>query len=228
MLSLLPLFSNTKTHRWRSKENHTVDRVCLPTFLICGVFVCGWLDIELDQGYVCLSVCLFFSQCLKQYVELLIKEGLETAISCPDSACPKRGHLQENEVLIKGKNSDFSDWLPISELPLLLLRLMNIYNNAQISQDSMLITVAISRNNSHSIFIIQNFVSCLHNQLLYEHFISSTCRTGDACAGKRAKNRDVSAPQINFFHFMNLLSRRSFPLPRNKHELAKLTCVQLV
>lgn len=37
-------------------------------------------------------------QCLKQYVELLIKEGLETAISCPDSACPKRGHLQENEV----------------------------------------------------------------------------------------------------------------------------------
>lgn len=41
-------------------------------------------------------VCLL--QCLKQYVELLIKEGLETAISCPDSACPKRGHLQENEV----------------------------------------------------------------------------------------------------------------------------------
>lgn len=39
-----------------------------------------------------------FSQCLKQYVELLIKEGLETAISCPDAACPKRGHLQENEV----------------------------------------------------------------------------------------------------------------------------------
>lgn len=48
-------------------------------------------------------VCLVFFQCLKQYVELLIKEGLETAISCPDSACPKRGHLQENEVLIKGK-----------------------------------------------------------------------------------------------------------------------------
>lgn len=43
--------------------------------------------------------CLSSSfQCLKQYVELLIKEGLETAISCPDSACPKRGHLQENEV----------------------------------------------------------------------------------------------------------------------------------
>lgn len=38
-------------------------------------------------------------KCLKQYVELLIKEGFETAISCPDSACPKRGHLQENEVM---------------------------------------------------------------------------------------------------------------------------------
>uniref|UniRef100_A0A452TAA8 E3 ubiquitin-protein ligase RNF144A n=1 Tax=Ursus maritimus TaxID=29073 RepID=A0A452TAA8_URSMA len=37
-------------------------------------------------------------QCLKQYVELLIKEGLETAISCPDAACPKQGHLQEDEI----------------------------------------------------------------------------------------------------------------------------------
>ncbi|KAF5903401.1 disintegrin and metalloproteinase domain-containing protein 17 isoform X1, partial [Clarias magur] len=42
--------------------------------------------------------CVFCTLCLKQYVELLIKEGLETAISCPDSACPKRGHLQENEI----------------------------------------------------------------------------------------------------------------------------------
>lgn len=46
-----------------------------------------------------ISYSLFLFQCLKQYVELLIKEGLETAISCPDSACPKRGHLLENEVL---------------------------------------------------------------------------------------------------------------------------------
>uniref|UniRef100_A0A8C5QC10 RBR-type E3 ubiquitin transferase n=1 Tax=Leptobrachium leishanense TaxID=445787 RepID=A0A8C5QC10_9ANUR len=36
--------------------------------------------------------------CLKQYVEILIREGLETAISCPDAGCPKRGHLQENEI----------------------------------------------------------------------------------------------------------------------------------
>lgn len=43
-------------------------------------------------------VFLFRSQCLKQYVELLIKEGLETAISCPDAACPKQGHLQEEEA----------------------------------------------------------------------------------------------------------------------------------
>ncbi|KAG8512404.1 E3 ubiquitin-protein ligase RNF144A [Galemys pyrenaicus] len=42
--------------------------------------------------------CIFCTLCLKQYVELLIKEGLETAISCPDAACPKQGHLQENEA----------------------------------------------------------------------------------------------------------------------------------
>uniref|UniRef100_A0A673V7D5 E3 ubiquitin-protein ligase RNF144A n=1 Tax=Suricata suricatta TaxID=37032 RepID=A0A673V7D5_SURSU len=38
------------------------------------------------------------SECLKQYVELLIKEGLETAISCPDAACPKQGRLREDEI----------------------------------------------------------------------------------------------------------------------------------
>ncbi|XP_064864748.1 probable E3 ubiquitin-protein ligase RNF144A-A isoform X1 [Oncorhynchus nerka] len=42
--------------------------------------------------------CVFCSLCLQQYVELLIKEGLETTISCPDSACPKQGHLLENEI----------------------------------------------------------------------------------------------------------------------------------
>jgi len=42
--------------------------------------------------------CIFCTLCLKQYVELLIKEGLETAISCPDAACPKQGHLQEDEA----------------------------------------------------------------------------------------------------------------------------------
>ncbi|KAG2468145.1 R144A ligase, partial [Polypterus senegalus] len=44
--------------------------------------------------------CIFCTLCLKQYVELLIKEGLEVAISCPDAACPKRGHLLENEVTV--------------------------------------------------------------------------------------------------------------------------------
>ncbi|XP_069742324.1 probable E3 ubiquitin-protein ligase RNF144A-A isoform X3 [Narcine bancroftii] len=42
--------------------------------------------------------CIFCTLCLKQYVELLIKEGLESAVSCPDAACPKRGQLQENEI----------------------------------------------------------------------------------------------------------------------------------
>ncbi|KAG9336168.1 hypothetical protein JZ751_002515 [Albula glossodonta] len=49
--------------------------------------------------------CVFCTLCLKQYVELLIKDGLETAISCPDSACPKRGHLQENELRQLGSDS---------------------------------------------------------------------------------------------------------------------------
>ncbi|XP_036191319.1 E3 ubiquitin-protein ligase RNF144A isoform X3 [Myotis myotis] len=42
--------------------------------------------------------CVFCTLCLKQYVELLIKEGFETAISCPDATCPKQGRLQEHEI----------------------------------------------------------------------------------------------------------------------------------
>lgn len=84
------------------------------------LFIFMWLnclDIELGK---CLSVCLILLQCLKQYVELLIKEGLETAISCPDSACPKRGHLQENEVLIQVKDVIvFLLWLTLDECVLL-------------------------------------------------------------------------------------------------------------
>ncbi|XP_041951685.1 probable E3 ubiquitin-protein ligase RNF144A-B [Alosa sapidissima] len=42
--------------------------------------------------------CVFCTVCLKQYVELLIKEGLQTDIGCPDSACPQQGLLTESEV----------------------------------------------------------------------------------------------------------------------------------
>ncbi|XP_059837923.1 probable E3 ubiquitin-protein ligase RNF144A-A isoform X1 [Hypanus sabinus] len=49
------------------------------------------------REYICKN-SLVCQQCLKQYVELLIKEGLESAVTCPDAACPKRGHLQENEI----------------------------------------------------------------------------------------------------------------------------------
>lgn len=47
--------------------------------------------------------CIFCTLCLKQYVELLIKEGLETAISCPDATCPKQGHLQDKEARDAGQ-----------------------------------------------------------------------------------------------------------------------------
>ncbi|KAM3842603.1 putative E3 ubiquitin-protein ligase RNF144A-A [Diretmus argenteus] len=42
--------------------------------------------------------CVFCTLCLQQYLELLIRDGLETAISCPDATCPKQGRLQDGEV----------------------------------------------------------------------------------------------------------------------------------
>lgn len=61
----------------------------------CCIFALKQVKMLTDTS---LFFVLFFFQCLKQYVELLIKEGLETAISCPDAACPKQGHLQEDEA----------------------------------------------------------------------------------------------------------------------------------
>lgn len=65
-------------------------------FLVLFLMHHDFFSIKEVKMFIDLS--LFFFQCLKQYVELLIKEGLETAISCPDAACPKQGHLQENEA----------------------------------------------------------------------------------------------------------------------------------
>ena len=71
----------------------------LPFFFF---FKCITVPSALRKMFTDTSLFCFF-QCLKQYVELLIKEGLETAISCPDAACPKQGHLQENEARMAGE-----------------------------------------------------------------------------------------------------------------------------
>lgn len=60
-------------------------------------YACRCLRLEEGEAFVYRHSSVSF-QCLKQYVELLIKEGLETAISCPDAACPKQGQLQDSEA----------------------------------------------------------------------------------------------------------------------------------
>lgn len=60
-------------------------------------YACRCLRLEEGEALVYRHSSVSF-QCLKQYVELLIKEGLETAISCPDAACPKQGQLQDSEA----------------------------------------------------------------------------------------------------------------------------------
>uniref|UniRef100_A0A4W4F8F7 E3 ubiquitin-protein ligase RNF144B n=1 Tax=Electrophorus electricus TaxID=8005 RepID=A0A4W4F8F7_ELEEL len=42
--------------------------------------------------------CIFCGECLKRYIELLITDGLQTVITCPDSACLKHGELQDSEI----------------------------------------------------------------------------------------------------------------------------------
>lgn len=42
--------------------------------------------------------CVFCTQCLTRYVELLLAEALETEVSCPDAACPEQGLLLDTEI----------------------------------------------------------------------------------------------------------------------------------
>ncbi|KAK2533926.1 hypothetical protein Q9233_004463 [Columba guinea] len=88
---LLPDCSAMTTARYRP----TWDLVLDP--LVSCKLCLGEYPVE-QMTTIAQCQCIFCTLCLKQYVELLIKEGLETAISCPDAACPKRGHLQENEI----------------------------------------------------------------------------------------------------------------------------------
>lgn len=118
-MSLLPLFLRRQIKA--AIRTDSLDFYRLFWCTMCSFFFpSNWnTDIGLRKMFVCLCVCVS-PQCLKQYVELLIKEGLETAISCPDSACPKRGHLQENEVSkSQSFTSSFADspfsWSPVSK-----------------------------------------------------------------------------------------------------------------
>ncbi|XP_076849270.1 putative E3 ubiquitin-protein ligase RNF144A-B [Brachyhypopomus gauderio] len=51
-----------------------------------------------DMSTVSQCRCVFCSECLKRYVELLITENLQTVITCPGSACLNHGQLQDSEI----------------------------------------------------------------------------------------------------------------------------------
>ncbi|XP_060705935.1 E3 ubiquitin-protein ligase RNF144B-like [Hemiscyllium ocellatum] len=42
--------------------------------------------------------CFFCTMCLMRYVELMIKEGCGSPITCPELGCPKNGVLQDTEI----------------------------------------------------------------------------------------------------------------------------------
>lgn len=84
---------------WNGGGGRSTDirRVNTTSHLGVAFYACRCLRLEEGEAFVYRHSSVSF-QCLKQYVELLIKEGLETAISCPDAACPKQGQLQDSEA----------------------------------------------------------------------------------------------------------------------------------
>ncbi len=51
---------------------------------------------QTDCTQVSVVLCL---QCLRQYVQLAVRDGAGSAITCPDPACKNTGTLLDSEVL---------------------------------------------------------------------------------------------------------------------------------
>ncbi|XP_074416058.1 LOW QUALITY PROTEIN: E3 ubiquitin-protein ligase RNF144B [Carassius auratus] len=55
---------------------------------------------ELETSTLQSCNCVFCVQCLRQYVQLAIRDGAGSAISCPDPACKNTGTLLDSELAL--------------------------------------------------------------------------------------------------------------------------------
>lgn len=99
---------------------HTCDNLCFLSTRAPGLpskeeerqwWFCNLCATVMWQVIVCLFFLLNF-QCLKQYMQLAIRDGCGSPITCPDMVCLNHGILQEAEV-----------WMSVMIFPSFLLTL---------------------------------------------------------------------------------------------------------
>lgn len=74
----------------------TAGELALDPLVTCKLCLCEYSLDNVTTLQEC--NCVFCTPCLKQYVQLAIKEGCGSVITCPDMMCLKHGILQESEI----------------------------------------------------------------------------------------------------------------------------------
>uniref|UniRef100_A0ABI7Z476 RBR-type E3 ubiquitin transferase n=1 Tax=Felis catus TaxID=9685 RepID=A0ABI7Z476_FELCA len=77
-------------------ENLTPGDLAPSPLVTCKLCLCEQSLDKMTTLQEC--QCLFCTDCLKQYLQLAIREGCGSPISCPDTVCLGRGILQEAEI----------------------------------------------------------------------------------------------------------------------------------
>ncbi|XP_072267729.1 E3 ubiquitin-protein ligase RNF144B [Pyxicephalus adspersus] len=83
-------------HHSMMTGNSSHGELALEPLIMCKLCLC---EHPLDMMTTLRDCsCIFCTVCLRQYVQLAIREGFGSPITCPDMVCPKRGLLQEAEI----------------------------------------------------------------------------------------------------------------------------------
>ncbi|XP_030888371.1 E3 ubiquitin-protein ligase RNF144B [Leptonychotes weddellii] len=78
-----------------STENPTAGDLAPAPLVTCKLCLCEQSLDKMTTLQECR--CLFCTACLKQYLQLAIREGCGSPIACPDTVCLNHGTLQEAE-----------------------------------------------------------------------------------------------------------------------------------
>nr|KAF6383458.1 ring finger protein 144B [Pipistrellus kuhlii] len=77
-------------------ENPTPGDLALAPLVTCKLCLCEQSLDKMTTLQEC--QCIFCTACLKQYMQLAIRDGCGSPITCPDMVCLNHGILQEAEV----------------------------------------------------------------------------------------------------------------------------------
>ncbi|EPY73570.1 hypothetical protein CB1_002763002 [Camelus ferus] len=77
-------------------ENTAPGDLALAPLVTCKLCLCEQSLDKMTTLQEC--QCIFCTACLKQYMQLAIREGCGSPITCPDMVCLNHGTLQEAEI----------------------------------------------------------------------------------------------------------------------------------